>query len=292
MLSKQLLTISDLSRWNEALQEEDRRNSYLSFTANFLWRRHCPVLLVEAGERLSMEFVSRLNGNFYLWPIGSGDLSAALNALIRDGGEGFTLRYLDRAQAEALESLFPGRFSVEEDRDSADYLYSIHSFATLIGKKLHGKRNFCNRFEAAHRWEALPLQREHFPACRSLFERWAEGRQDAEDERRTLHTAFTYWEELQFEGTLLLCENEPLAFSAGRQLTDDTFEIYFEKALSGVPGAYPMIARDTARQLLSAHPTLTTLNRQEDMGLPGLRKAKEEWYPEALQMKYTAVLKF
>ena len=291
MLKKQLLTISDLPRWEEALQEEDRRNSYLSFTANFLWRRHCPVLLVEAGYRLSMEFVSRIKGDFYLWPVGNGDLSPSLKALIDDGGEGFTLRYLDRAQAETLEALFPGRFSIEEDRDSADYLYSIHSFATLSGKKLHGKRNFCNRFEAAHHWAALPLQQEHFPACLALFERWAEGRQDTEDERRTLRTAFTYWEELQFEGTLLLCENEPLAFSAGKRLTDDTYEVYFEKALSGVPGAYPMIARESAKQLLSAHPALTTLNRQEDMGLPGLRKAKQEWFPTEITMKYVAKLR-
>ena len=95
---------------------------------------------------------------------------------------------------------------------------------------------------------------------------------------------------LKPEGTLLLCENEPIAFSLGERLNADTFDISFEKAVD-IPGAYPMIARETARQLLAAHPELTTLNREEDMGIPGLRKAKAEWHPRELLMKYTAKLR-
>lgn len=289
MLNKLPLTIADYSRWTDALRGENSRNSSLSFAANFLWHRHCPLLLVETAGRLTLELECRKQGAYCLYPVGNGDARPALEALMEQY-EGLCLRFLDREQAEQLETLFPGRFEIREDRDNADYLYSLSAFATLSGKKLHGKRNFCNRFEAAHCWEAQPLQRAHFPACLAIFERWALGREEAEDERTALAAAFTHWEALKLEGTVLYCENEPIAFSVGERLNDNTFDIHFEKADAAVPGAYPMIARETARQLLAAHPELTTLNREEDMGKPGLRKAKEDWYPTELLMKYTAVL--
>ncbi len=291
MLTKQPLTISDRARWQAALREENSRSASLSFASGFIWHRHCPLFLVEAAGRLTMELACKRRGIFYLWPIGQGDIRTALEALVEDSRGELVLRYLEKRHVEALEALFPDRFEIEEDRDSADYLYSLSAFATLAGKKLHGKRNFCNRFEAAHSWEARALTREDFPACLALFERWAEGREDTEDERTALSAAFTHWETLELEGTLLLCENEPIAFSVGERLNEETFDIHFEKAAASIPGAYPMIARETAKQLLSSHPELTTLNREEDMGIPGLRKAKEEWYPAELLMKYTARLK-
>lgn len=291
MLKKHPLTLSDRARWQSALSPENRRNSSTSFSSVFLWHRHCPLLLAEYGERMSLELRCRLRGRFFLFPIGSGELRPALEAMMADAGSGFTLRYLEENQCRELEALFPDTFLFEEDRDNADYLYSLEAFATLAGKKLHGKRNFCNRFEAAHSWEARPLQRADFPLCLALFDRWAQGREDSEDERTALSAAFTQWEALELEGTLLFAEGELIAFSVAEQLSADTAVIHFEKAESSVPGAYPMIARETARQLRREHPALLTLNREEDMGIPGLRKAKEEWYPSGLLMKYTVRLK-
>ncbi len=291
MLNKHPLTISDRPRWQAALREENSMNSFLPFTAGFLWHRHCPLLLVEAAQRLTMQLACQRQGQYYLWPIGQGEIAPALEALIAESQGQLLLRYLEQPQAETLEALFPGRFTIEEDRDNADYLYSIEAFATLKGKKLHGKRNFCNRFEASYRWEALPLQREHFSVCLALYDRWAEGREDVEDERTALSAAITHWEALELEGTLLLVDDAPVAFSIGEMLTEACFDIHFEKVDAAFPLAYPMIARETARQLMAAHPTLTTLNREEDMGIPGLRKAKEDWHPSELLMKYTASLK-
>ena len=91
-------------------------------------------------------------------------------------------------------------------------------------------------------------------------------------------------------GGVLFANGKPAAFTAGERLGSDTIDVHFEKALDDLPGAYPMIAREFARQLQAGLPEIRYLNREEDMGLPGLRKAKEEWYPMFLIEKYTALL--
>ena len=158
-------------------------------------------------------------------------------------------------QRAALEAALPGKFCFFEDRDDADYMYSVESFATLSGKKLHGKRNFCNRFEASHDWHYEALSPAAFDDCRSLLQSWdAEKDGGNAEENEAIERMFQYWD----------------------TLGGDTIDVHFEKALDDLPGAYPMIAREFARQLQRDFPEIRYLNREEDMGIPGLRKAKEE----------------
>ena len=100
---------------------------------------------------------------------------------------------------------------------------------------------------------------------------------------------FQYWDELGMTGGILYADSRPAAFTAGERLGSDTIDVHFEKALDDLPGAYPMIAREFARHLQKDFPEILYLNREEDMGIPGLRKAKEEWYPMFMIDKFTAL---
>ena len=93
---------------------------------------------------------------------------------------------------------------------------------------------------------------------------------------------------MELIGGVLYAEARPVAFSIGERISPDTVDIHFEKALPGVPGAYPMVAREFARMVKGVLPEVKFLNREEDMGLENLRKAKEEWYPLYLLEKSTA----
>ena len=230
----------------------------------------------------------------YQLPIGCEDLSLCIEELRADAerrGNSFRLFGLTREETEQLETLFPHRFAFSPARDSFDYIYDINRLAELKGKKLQSKRNHCNRFEAEFPdYEILPLCRDLLPQCEAFAEEWyrshAHTGEDFEGEKRALTKAFVYFEALQMEGILLKHREKVLGFSMGNRIREDTFDVNFEKALADVNGAYPMVNREFARRIHSAYPTVQYLNREDDMGLPGLRRAKESYYPDFLLEKF------
>ncbi|MBR4578117.1 MAG: DUF2156 domain-containing protein [Oscillospiraceae bacterium] len=271
--------------WENTLSSTD------SFGNVFLWDILCRRNVARLGDRLGVEYMCP-RGTFYAYPIGRGDLSGAVEALRRRArAQGVNLRLhgVSASQRRELESALPGRFRFTEDRDSFDYLYSVEAMATLAGKKLHGKRNFCNRFESAYRWRFEDLSPAHFDACRALLRYW-DGEKDGgnEEENQAIERVFRYWDHLGMSGGVLYAEDEPVAFTIGEPLSPRVIDAHFEKARDDVPGAYPMVAREYARRLRERCPDLVYINREEDMGLPNLRRAKEEWYPALLLEKYTA----
>lgn len=278
--------------FDEALSRENSKSSSDSFGNVFLWDILCRRNVAVLGERLGIEYLCS-KGTFYAYPSGRGDLVPAIDALRARAAEQGRPLYLEGVtapQRAALEAALPGRFRFFEDRDDADYIYSVESFATLSGKKLHGKRNFCNRFETAHDWRYEALSPAGFDDCRSLLQSWdAEKNGGNAEENEAIERMFQYWDGLGMTGGILYADGRPAAFTAGERLGSDTIDVHFEKAPDDLPGAYPMIAREFARHLQKDFPEIRYLNREEDMGIPGLRKAKEEWYPMFMIDKFTAL---
>lgn len=230
----------------------------------------------------------------YLLPIGGLDLSRAVEALrddARSRGIPFRLFGLTYGESQRLEALFPGQFRFHTVRDSFDYVYDIERLTELKGKKLQSKRNHCNRFEAQYPdYEILPLTPELLPLCESFAEEWYRSHfhtgEDFEGEKRSLTRAFAHFEALQMEGILLRTAAGIMGFSMGNRIREDTFDVNFEKALPEVNGAYPMVNREFARRIHKAYPGVKFLNREDDMGLAGLRRAKESYYPDILLEKF------
>ena len=278
--------------FDERLSREDSKSSSESFGNVFLWSDACPRYIAPVGDRLCIEYRCS-KGSFYAYPLGRGELVPAIDALRKRAdaqGTTLSLRCVTEGQRLALEAAFPGRFRFTEDRDNFDYIYSVESFATLAGKKFHGKRNYCNRFESANEWRYEPLSPANFPACRELLRLWnAEKNGGSAEESEAIERMFRFWDSLDMLGGVLFANENPVAFTAGELLSRDTVDVHFEKALDGIPGAYPMIAREFARQIQAEQPMIRYLNREEDMGIPGLRKAKEDWYPVCMIEKYTAL---
>ena len=277
--------------FDEVRRSERSESSSDSFGNVFLWDILCRRNAARLGDRLGVEYLCP-RGTFYAYPLGKGDLAEAIRALderAAEQGVPLTLHGVTAEQRRALEAAVPGGFAFEEDRDNFDYIYSMDAMTTLAGKKLHGKRNFCNRFEAAHDWRFVPLSPANFDDCRALLREWCEEKGETnEEEIQAIETVFRCWDALGFSGGVLYAEDRPVAFTIGERLTDDSMDVHFEKARDDVPGAYPMVAREYARHLREVMPEIRWLNREEDMGIPNLRKAKEEWYPDHMLEKFTA----
>ena len=255
--------------------------------------------------------VARLDGFFvlfsqfdrfsiYPFPVGSGDIRPVLDTVIRDARErGIICRLTGLTPADTMlvEELYPGQFRFHPDRDSCDYVYDIHDLADLKGRKYQKKRNHSNRFWQNHpNCAAVPITPENLPAVEAMVAAWYAGKQagdpnnDYHLEKQALHRAFGHMQELGLEGLALMENGNILAMTMGSALSQDTFDIHFEKAMDYADGAYPAIAQAFAAYLREKHPDLRFLNREDDMGIPGLRQSKLSYFPHHLVVKFWARL--
>jgi len=228
-----------------------------------------------------------------------------MEALLDDSNGNLTLIGLEDSQVTQLSTikipLAPGRgvrgeasqFSISSEplRDQYDYIYRRTDLAMLRGKHLDAKRNHIHRFRAEHPdFEYRPLTPEFFDECRRLTEIWQGGKNvnDNENdnwnetinaEHRVMETIFSNWDALGMTGGSIFVDGRMVAFTYGSAVTTDTLDVCVEKADRHVEGAFAIINQQFAEHLPEQY---IYLNREEDMGIPGLRQAKLSYHPEIL----------
>ena len=296
MIDFQRLDLDKKAQYDAILRNCGQRGCEYSFVNLFLWGRQKAAFL-DGRLAILSQFDRR---SVYPFPVGEGELKPALDAIIKDAQERGVPCYLSSLSEEdckTVESLYPGRFTFHPDRDTSDYVYNINDLADLKGRKFQKKRNHLHRFEEAHpNAQYLPLDERTRVAAFQMLGQWYRDRAKIDTEHNfhleqlAIQRAFAFMKDLEMEGLVLVDEGKILAFAMGSRLNETTFDIHFEKALDDVDGAYPAINRDFARYLRDKYPELLYLNREDDLGLEGLRKAKLSYYPHHLVEKCWACL--
>ncbi|MDE7366504.1 MAG: phosphatidylglycerol lysyltransferase domain-containing protein, partial [Lachnospiraceae bacterium] len=195
---------------------------------------------------------------------------------------------IDPVMWERINRWYPERFHLEYERDWADYIYSREKLTTLAGKKLHGKRNHIKRFIDAHpEWSYERITEENVEECAAMAKNWCRANciQEDEEKEEEFHLvirALRNFKALHMTGGLLRTGEGVVAFTLGSPVSADTFDVSFEKAYGEIQGAYPMINQQFVMHELQNY---TYINREEDVGVEGLRKAKLSYYPEILLEK-------
>jgi len=206
-------------------------------------------------------------------------------ALLDDSNGDLTLIGLEDSQVPQLQTSHS--ISVEPVRNQYDYIYRRTDLAELHGSHLNAKRNHIHRFRAEHPdFEYRPLTPELFDECRRLMEIWQEDKNVSVNvnvsltaERRVMETIFSNWDALGMIGGSIFVDGRMVAFTYGAAVTTDTFDVCVEKADRHVEGAFAIINQQFAEHLPEQY---IYLNREEDMGIPGLRQAKLSYHPEIL----------
>lgn len=277
--------LADRERYVTVAQKAAFRGADRFFTNLYIWSEIYPRELALADDaafiRLGDDACHK-----YLPPVGE-DLPSAVEALLRhDPLASFVA--VTEAEAESISALLPDTFDQTEKRDWADYIYEAEALATLSGKKLHAKRNHINAFTAAHHWAVHPLTPADFDACREIASQWGLSQEGGSvaAERRALERALGAFEELELHGALLTVDDRAVAFTVGSMM-GDTMDVHFEKTLPDFSGAYPVINREFVRMMREAYPSLAFVNREEDMGLENLRRAKLSYRPAILLRKFS-----
>ncbi len=296
MIDFKPITIREKNLYEKALWESSRRGCEYSFGNAFLWG----ALSYAVFEDQLLILARYGDYETYFYPLGKGDKTEALAALMADAQErGIPCRISGMVEEEAktLATLYPGKFRYKADRNSFDYIYEIDALADLRGKKLQSKRNHFNRFKLKFPdYRVEPLSAGNVSAVRRMAEKWFQNKdccnpeKDFELEKEALAKALDQFEAAKLVGLVLWIEDQVAAFTVASRFYADTFDVHFEKADTAFDGAYTAINCEFARYLREQHPEVQYLDREEDMGLPGLRKAKLSYRPHHLVEKVRAVL--
>lgn len=206
----------------------------------------------------------------------------------------FIMKGVPPKVVELLEIIKPGYFQYQGDRDSYDYVYNAQDLIELKGRKYHRKRNHIHNFKKNYQhYQYLPLTEELIPACIETTIEWCEKKEC--DDNPTLHCEkcavleglnnFNY---LELQGGVILIDNKVEAFTFGEKLNQDTAVIHVEKGNTEINGIYAVINQEFCLQQWQE---MKYINREEDLGILGLRKAKESYYPVKMGEKYIVTLK-
>jgi hypothetical protein len=267
---------------DRAVEAADVQVCDQTFGNLFSWAACYDAQIALWGEN----FVSRW-GNRYAVPVGP-QRKEILEYLMAEGITRF-LGVDDRYKGW-LEQTFPGRFTFKEKRNSADYIYDRQSLEMLVGKKLAAKRNHINYFEQHHQWELRSITAENMAEIMAFNDRWCQENNclsDSSLEREScaVRRGLKYYDALGYTGFALYADGAVCAFSYGERIGKAGFCVHVEKADAALRGAYPMINRELVRRLPAE---ICWINREDDAGDEGLRRAKTSYQPSVLLMKYEA----
>jgi len=294
MIDFQRMTPDQRDAYNAILFSSPERGCEYSFANLYLWGKQ-KVAFIHGCAAIFSHFHGR---SVYPYPIGPGDKKAVIEAILHDAElrgipcrlTGITVR--DKAE---LEALFPGVFLLCPNRDTFDYVYEIDHLADLRGKKYQSKRNHFNRFCATHPdHQVVPITKELLPQVKEFVDSWYARRRESDPqgdyvlESLALARTFNHCGELGMEGIVLMDDGKILAMTMASRLSDDTFDIHFEKAAEDGSGVYAAVNCQFARYLRLKYPDVRYLNREDDMGLEGLRSAKLSYRPHHMVEKYWA----
>ncbi len=276
---------SDVSAANLFLLR-DRYDIHIAFTDGFLVRRYAANPSVP--ERQS-----------YTFPLGAGAPETILKALEEETRERHQeLRFclLLEEQKEWLARHMPQvRFTLDEG--DSDYIYSAAHLAKLPGRLNHKKKNHVSKFRRTFPdFKTVPLRRDNAPLAGEVAERWLREHQDTPNralatERKSIRQALDLWDELELEGMVIMDGGEPAAMIVASQISDGVYDIHFEKSYGkyAESGAFAAINQIFSEYLLNGK-NAVWINREEDLGSPGLRKAKLSYHPDLLLKKYSATI--
>ncbi len=271
--------------------------SDLSFANLFIWGTEGKMEYAEAENCLYIKLEFKGIPVFLWAPIPKMDRNVDYRKAVYTGihymqerGVEPTFRSVWEFLKERMLSACPELFAVPTDI-AWDYVYDRESLATLKGKKLHGKRNHINKFLSLYpNYEYRKLDSSMIQDCIALYDSWRDEKEKMElsDERKSVLLALNHMEELGLTGGAIYIEDKLCAFTVGERLLPYMQLIHIEKGSPEVEGIYPMINQ---QYILHECEDVLLVNREEDMGIEGMRKAKRSYQPVKMIEKYLIATK-
>jgi hypothetical protein len=282
------LVLSDLPVVKAYLQRHPPEISELTFTNLFVWRNARPVFLAEADDAIVFITNSRLgdaNDKLIIGsPVGGASPLAAARSL------DLQVAGFSRIPETTASQLREAGLHVETDRDNWDYVYRVADLGDLAGRRFHKKRNLIKQCLRAYTCRYEPITSGLIAECSDMQDRWCKARECGHDpglcsEYVAIRESFSLFEQLQLIGGVVRVDGIIQAYALGEQLRPGVAVCHFEKAMPGFRGLGQLINQWFSKHSLGA---FELVNREQDMGISGLRQAKESYHPHHMVEKFNA----
>ncbi len=280
------VTDDDIQLIKSYLKYRRCESSEINFLTFYIWRKAFDIKFAEVDGCLVVRFKDDDSPENFRYPIGKGDCYGALEK-IEEYTDGKPVFYgISEAQAEVLKAR---GYKTSVMKGYSDYVYNIEDLINLSGKKYHSKKNHLNSFKKTYDYKYEAMTAQNALDCIKAYDGWYTN--DADDamltyEKEAIEDILTNFKHLEFYGGVLYANGEICAFTVSEQLTTDMAVIHIEKANTAFNGAYAAINQ---MHLENTWSHLTFVNREEDLGLEGLKKAKKSYRPCRMIDKYKAV---
>ncbi len=293
------LTLEDKDFINTYFRKGQYNNSECTFTNMFIWRE-CYAVQWAVVDGLLVIKPGQADESWILPPYGDYsqcDLKAVLLQLrdyFAEKGKPLMLRAVTESFKEVLDETCPGMFELEEERDLEDYLYNGDDLRELKGRKYHSKRNHLSNFRKNYPdYEYQAMTADMREEIWDYINLWCKQKECSGKfspglicEKHAIREALDHFDELDYKGAVIRLNGQIEAFTMGEKINDETVVIHVEKANGTINGLYSAINQEF---LLHEWADVAFVNREEDTGDEGLRKAKMSYHPVALVKKYKGV---
>lgn len=290
MLNFESIEIKDSEIYKKLAAKDNNISCENAFANLIVWQPlYNNMLAVEDGT-LFIKSGTNENERFRI-PIGN-DIKTAVGKIFDYCGDRKPKFFVQEGERlERFKSAFPNDFVFIENRDSFDYLYDREKLATLEGKKYHSKRNHIASFSKKYDWKYQKITKENIDAVKLCAKEWYKENAERFDkymacEKDGIELLLNNMDELSILGGAVTVGEKVVAFTLASKINDEAVDIHIEKALKDYGEAYTVINREFAKNELSS---FKYINREDDLGLAGLRKAKLSYKPERLIKKYLCV---
>jgi uncharacterized protein len=281
------ISLEDKETFNKYFLNNQNEISEYSFTNLFVWRNSRAIEFAEYKNGLII-LADTGNEKYFMPPIGFENLREITGFLLDYGIINNITNSVKRISESGITSIENSGFNIIEDRDNFDYVYASNDLALLKGRKYSSKRNFVTNFLNEYDYQYIRYEKKYFDNCLELCEIWM-NKKNPDD--KSIYNEYTAIKELLINadkldaiGGVLIIDNKVEAFAFGEKLNDDTFVTHFEKANLDYKGIFQVINKLFIEDEVLGK--FDYVNREQDLGISGIRQAKESYFPVRMIKKY------
>ncbi len=260
----------------------------------FFWRNFSKIKILKYENFILRCYTD--NVEKYRFPFGSGSLKEAVEILMQDAYEKrnkMIFSGITESEKDKLQKIIPGKFDYIEERNKEDYVYNTKDLIELKGKKYHSKRNHVVNFKRLYNWSYEDIGKDNLDECKKFTDLWFERNLANKgdkilEEKKALSSALSYFDYFDLMGGIIRVDSKITALTIAEKINNKAVDICFEKAFTEYNGIYAVINNEFAKRNLMS---FDYINREEDLGIEGLRKSKSSYHPAMLIKRYEAIYK-